>query len=431
MDMIVLVIFLALTLLSVPIGFALFLASMIGFAWFTDLSLIMLGQAMFIKLDKFSLLSILFFVLAGNLMARGAIARKIVEFANALVGHFKAGLPISGVVSCGLFGAVSGSALATLAAIGGLIVPEMRKKKFDDDFTVGLMTTSSILGIIIPPSIPMIIYCLVTDVSIAKLFMAGFLPGLFMILLLSIYCIYNSRKSTNADVVVNANFSFSHLGKALSTGIWALFMPLIIFGGIFSGVFTATEAAVIASVYAYLVEFFIYRELSIKQIARITVDSGVTLASILIITAGSMLLSDYLTIMQIPDRITDWIVGTMHTQLFFWLMVNVMLLIVGCIMEVIAAILILAPILLPPALQLGIDPVHFGLIMCVNLGIGYITPPVGVNCFLSAKLFNIPTVQAFKAILPTMLVLLVALMILTFVPTITTILPTYFLGGTK
>jgi len=431
MDLIVLVIFLTLTLLSVPIGFALVIASIIGFAWFTDLSLIMMGQAMFIKLDKFSLLSILFFVLAGNLMAHGAIARKIVEFANALVGHFKAGLPISGVVSCGLFGAVSGSALATLAAIGGLIVPEMRKKGFEDNFTIGLMTSSSILGIIIPPSIPMIIYCLVTDVSIARLFMAGFLPGIFLILLLSIYCIYNSKKITSKNVIINENFSFPNLGKALSTGVWALFMPVIIFGGIFSGVFTATEAAVVASVYAYLVEFFVYRELKLKEIARITIDSGVTLASILIITAGSMVLSDYLTIMMIPDRITAWIVSTMNTQIFFWLMVNILLLIVGCMMEVIAAILILAPILLPPALQLGIDPVHFGLIMCVNLGIGYITPPVGVNCFLSAKLFNIPTVQAFKAIMPTMLVLLAGLIILVAVPSITTILPTIFLGGTK
>jgi tripartite ATP-independent transporter DctM subunit len=429
MDLIVIIVFLALTLLTVPIGFALFLAATAGYIYFTDLSLVMLGQAMFLKLDKFSLLSIMFFVLSGNLMAHGAIARKIVEFANAIVGHFKAGLPISGVVSCGLFGAVSGSALATLAAIGGLMVPTMKKKGFDDTYTVGLMTTSSILGIIIPPSIPMIIYCLVTDVSIAKLFMAGFLPGIIMIGLLSLYCVSYSRTSTS--VIETKNFSVSNLWNALRTGFWALLMPVIIFGGIFSGIFTATEAAVIASVYAYLVEFFIYRELSLKEIARITIDSGVTIASILIITAGSLVLSDYLTIMQIPDRITTWIVNTVNTQVFFWLMVNTLLLIVGCIMEVIAAIMILAPILLPAALLLGIDPVHFGLIMCVNLGIGYITPPVGVNCFLAARLFNMPTIQVFKAILPTMLVLLAALVILTTFPSISTILPTIFLGGTK
>ena len=429
MDLLVIILFLVLAFLTVPIGIALFLGAAFGFAYFADLPLITLGQAMFLKLDKFSLLSIMFFVLSGNLMAHGAIARKIVETANAFIGSLKAGLPVTGVVSCAMFGAVSGSALATLAAIGGLMVPALRKKGFGENYTIGLMTTSSILGIIIPPSIPMIIYCLVTDVSIAKLFMAGFLPGILLTILLSGYCIYHSK--VDKSVIETQKFSFKNVWKALSTGIWALLMPVIIFGGIFSGVFTATEAAVVASVYAYLVEFFIYRELSMKEIARITIDSGVTIAAILVITAGSMVLSDYLTVMQIPDRITTWIVATLNTQLFFWLMVNILLLIVGCLMEVIAAILILAPILLPAALQLGIDPVHFGLIMCVNLGIGYVTPPVGVNCFLAARLFKIPTVQAFKAILPTMLVMLVGLAILTAFPIISTILPTIFLGGTK
>jgi tripartite ATP-independent transporter DctM subunit len=429
MDLIVIVLFLILTFLTVPIGFPLFLAAVAGFAYFTDIPLIMMGQSMFLKLDKFSLLSIMFFVLSGNLMSHGAIARKIVEFAFALVGHFKAGLPISGVVSCGLFGAVSGSALATLAAIGGLMVPTMEKRGFNKDYTVGLMTTSSILGIIIPPSIPMIIYCLVTDVSIAKLFMAGFLPGILMMVLLSIYCVWHAKKQK--EEIAIQPFAVSNLWKAFSSGVWALLMPVIIFGGIFSGVFTATEAAVVASVYAYLVEFFVYRELKMKEIIRITIDSGVNIAAILIITAGSLLLSDYFTMMSIPERITIWITSNMNTQILFWLMVNVLLLFVGCLLEVIAAIMILAPILLPAALALGIDPVHFGLIMCVNLGIGYITPPVGVNCFLSARLFNMPSVRVFKAILPTMLVLVVALILLTYVPIITTILPTIFLGGTK
>jgi C4-dicarboxylate transporter DctM subunit len=429
MDLIVIILFLVLALLTVPIGVALFLAAAAGFVYFAELPLITLGQAMFLKLDKFSLLSIMFFVLSGNLMAHGAIARKIVETANAFVGSLKAGLPMTGVVSSAMFGSVSGSALATLAAIGGLMVPALRKKGFKDEYAIGLMASSSILGIIIPPSIPMIIYCLVTDVSIAKMFMAGFLPGILLVLLLCSYCFFHSK--IDKSVIATERFSFKNVWKALSSGIWALLMPVIIFGGIFSGVFTATEAAVVASVYAYAVEFFIYRELSIKQIARITIDSGVTIAAILIITAGSMVLSDYLTVMQIPDRITTWIVTTLNTPLFFWLMVNILLLIVGCVMEVIAAVLILAPILLPAALALGIDPVHFGLIMCVNLGIGYITPPVGVNCFLAARLFKIPTVQAFKAIFPTMLIMLLGLSILTAFPYISTILPSIFLGGTK
>jgi C4-dicarboxylate transporter DctM subunit len=431
MDMIVIIIFAVLTLLSVPIGFSLFLASMIGFIWFTDISLIMLGQAMFIKLDKFSLLSILFFVLAGNLMARGAIARKIVELANSLVGHFKSGLPISGVVSCGLFGAVSGSALATLAAIGGLIVPEMRKKGFSDNCSVGLMTSASIIGIIVPPSIPMIIYCLVTDVSIARMFMGGFLPALFLILALSVYCIYAARKESASIIIAHTHFSFFNFLKTMRTSFWALLMPAIIFGGIFSGVFTATEAAVVACVYAYLVEFFVYRELTAKEIIRITIDAGVMLSSILIITAGSMVLSDYLTFMEIPGRITEWICSSMNSQLMFWIMVNILLLLIGCLVEVIAAILILAPILLPAAMALGIDPVHFGLIMCINLGIGYVTPPVGVNCFLAAKLFNVSTVQVFKSVVPSLLILLISLGVLVGFPEITTLLPDIVLGGTN
>ncbi|MCK9230354.1 MAG: TRAP transporter large permease subunit [Syntrophales bacterium] len=422
MDMIVLVIVLALILLSVPIGFALFLATVVCFLIFTDLSLIMLGQAMFLKLDKFSLMSIMFFILAGTLMARGAMARKIVDFANAIVGHYKAGMPISGVLSCALFGAVSGSALATLSAIGGLMVPALKKKGMSEDFSVGLLTSSSILGIIIPPSIPMIIYCLVTDVSVAKLFMAGFLPGFLIFVIFSIYCVVHvmrHHKVSESD----QTFSATKLWEAGVAGIWALNMPIIIFGGIFSGIFTATEAAVVAAVYAYLVEFFIYRELTIKEIARITINAGVLIASILIITAGSMVLSDYLTIQLIPNRITMWITSFVSSPILFIVMVNILLLIAGAFIEVIAAILILAPILFPVAMALGVDPIHFGVIMCINLGIGYITPPVGVNCYLSASLFEMKATQVFISIVPTLILLLISLAILSYFPTISTLLP--------
>lgn len=425
MDMIILLVFLLLVLISVPIGLALFLAAVFGFMYFADLPLIMMGQAMFLKLDKFSLLCVLFFVLAGNLMTRGAIARKIVEFAEALVGHLKSGLPIASITSCALFGAVSGSALATLSAIGGLMVPALRKQKFSDSFSVGLLTSSSILGIIVPPSIPMIIYCLVADVSIAKLFMAGFLPAIVLVILLSIYAVFRSNKESIGKY---GKFSSRTLWRTFGTGVWALFMPVIIFGGIFSGMFTATEAAVVAAVYACLVEFFVYRELSLKDIYRITVDSGLMVATILIITAGSMVMSDYLTIMQIPDRITTWITGILDTKILYLLVVNIMLLVVGTFMEVIAAILIMAPILLPVAVALGVDPVHFGIIMCLNLGIGYITPPVGVNCFLASGIFKIPVVNVFRYVTPTLIVLLIALVFITYIPGISMLLPNYFLG---
>ena len=420
MEIIVLPIFLLLVLITVPIGMALLVAAIFGLSYFADMPLLMIGQAMFLKLDKFSLLSILFFVLAGNLMSSGSIARKIVEFAEALVGHFRSGLPISSIAACGIFGAVSGSALATLSAIGGLMVPAMQKKGISKDLSVGVVTSASILGIIVPPSIPMIIYCLVTDTSIAKLFIAGFLPALLIGGALSIYSVFRSGREGAIEV---SPFSFTELWTAFASGIWALLMPAIIFGGIFSGVFTATEAAVVATVYAYLVEIFVYRKMSLGQIVRITIDSGVMLGAILIITAGSMVLSDYLSLMQIPDRITQWIVATMNSKWFFLLMVNAMLLVVGCFMEVISAILIVTPILFPVATEFGIDPIHFGILICVNLGIGYVTPPVGVNCFLAASLFKMPVSTVFRVTAPTLVALLISLGLITAVPWLSTILP--------
>ena len=428
MELIVLLIFLLLALISVPVGVALFLAAFSGFLWFTDIPLMMIGQAMFLKLDKFSLLCVLFFVLAGNLMSSGVIAKKIVEFAEALVGHFKAGMGISAIVSCALFGSVSGSALATLAAIGGLMVPALKKQGASDDFSVGLLTSSSVLGIIVPPSIPMILYCLVTDNSIARLFLGGFLPALLLVIALSAYVIYVAKQK---EGIAKGEFSPNILWKAFRSGIWALLMPLIIFGGIFSGVFTATEAAVIAAVYAYFVELCIYRKLSFKEVGRITIDSGVTIGALLIITAGSMVMSDYLTFMQIPDQITQWAVATLNNKLFFLLVVNVMLLILGTFMEIIAGILIMAPILYPVAMAMGIDPIHFGLIIILNLGIGYVTPPIGVNCFLAASMFSRPASQIFKAVLPTLIILLLSILILTYVPAITTLLPEIFMGSIK
>jgi len=428
MEIIVLIIFLALVLISIPIGVALFLAAFAGFVWFSDVPLMMIGQAMFLKLDKFSLLCVLFFVLAGSLMTQGVIARKIVEFAEALVGHFRAGMAIAAIVACALFGGVSGSAVATLAAIGGLMVPAMKNQGASENFSIGLLTSSSILGIIVPPSIPMILYCLVTDNSIARFFIAGFIPAIFLVLTLSLYSAYRARKE---GVTSEIKFSGIILWKAFSSGIWALLMPVIIFGGIFSGVFTATEAAVIAAVYAYIVELFVYRKLSARQIIKITIDSGVTIGTLLIITAGSLIMSDYLTFMQIPDQITEWVVATFNSKILFLIAVNVMLLALGTFIEIIAGILIMAPILYPVAVAMGIDPIHFGMILIVNLGIGYVTPPVGVNCFLSATMFKKPSSQVFKAVMPMIVVLLLSIVILTYVPSITTFLPDLLLGPLK
>ncbi|BBO75940.1 C4-dicarboxylate ABC transporter permease [Desulfosarcina widdelii] len=428
MELIVLVVFFGLTLISVPVGVSLFLAAFCGFVWFTDIPLMMIGQAMFLKLDKFSLLCVLFFVLAGNLMTSGVIAKKIVEFAEALVGHFKAGMAIAAIVSCALFGAVSGSALATLAAIGGLMVPALRKQGASENFSVGLLTSSSILGIIVPPSIPMILYCLVTDNSIARMFLSGFIPAIFIVFALCLYAIYTARRD---GTISETTYSTRTLWESFKSGIWGLLMPLIIFGGIFSGVFTATEAAVIAAVYAYFVELCIYRKLSPREICRITIDSGVTIGVLLIITAGSLLMSEFLTYMQIPNQITEWTVATLNNKLFFLLVVNVMLLVLGTFIEIIAGILIMAPILYPVAIAMGVDPIHFGLILILNLGVGYITPPIGVNCFLAASMFDRPLSKVFRAVLPTLLIMFLSILILTYIPTLTTFFPEMIMGPIK
>lgn len=428
MELIVLVIFFILTLISVPVGISLFLAAFSGFVWFTDIPLMMIGQAMFLKLDKFSLLCVLFFVLAGNLMTSGVIAKKIVEFAEALVGHFRAGMAIAAIVSCALFGAVSGSALATLAAIGGLMVPALKKQGASENFSIGLLTSSSILGIIVPPSIPMILFCLVTDNSIARMFLSGFIPAMVIVIALCIYAIYTAQRE---GTISETNYSTQSLWKALKTGIWALIMPLIIFGGIFSGVFTATEAAVIAAVYAYFVELCIYRKLSLREICRITIDSGVTIGVLLIITAGSLLMSEFLTYMQIPNQITEWAVATLNNKLLFLLVINIMLLVLGTFIEIIAGILIMAPILYPVAVAMGIDPIHFGLILIINLGVGYITPPIGVNCFLAASMFDRPVSNVFRAVFPTLLILFLSILLLTYVPVLTTFLPSMIMGPIK
>lgn len=425
MELIPIMIFLFLIVITVPIGIALFLGAFVGFAFFSDLPLITVGQAMFTKLDKFALLTVLCFILAGNYMTKGVIASKIVNLSQSILGHIKGGISIACVLANGLFGAISGSTLATLAAIGGIGVPTMKKQGLPAEYAVSLMTASSILGIIVPPSIPMILYCMITDVSIARLFMAGFLPAIIIILLISLYCYFKERSATG---VLVSSFNLAIVRKSIKEGIWAIFMPLIIFGGIFSGIFTPTEAAVAAAVYAILVEMLVYRELSIRKMLQITFESGVSVGSIMIITAGSLLMSDYLAYQQVPDRISAWIATAVSNKYLFLLIMNVFLLLLGMLLEVVAIIMIVTPILFPVAMAIGLDPIQLGIIMIVNVGIGYITPPVGVACFLSSSMFNMPVPTIFKSIMPLLIIWLVSLAMITFVPAISTIVPDLFMA---
>jgi tripartite ATP-independent transporter DctM subunit len=412
-----------LLLSSVPIGMAMLIVTFIAFALFTDMDLTVLGQTMVIKLDNFAFSAVLFFILAGNIMAHGGIVTRLISFTNKIVGFIRGGLSISGVFAHGLFGAISGSDLAAIASISNFMMPALQKKKYPKIFSIGLMTSSPILAIIIPPSIPMLIIANITGDSIARLFMAGFLPGILIVLAFSVYC-YLAAKDFDVEKVEFPRLR--EIASSFKEAFWALMTPMIIFVGIFSGFCTASEAAGVAAAYAVFVELFIYKEIPRKDWAGIFLNSGVTLATILILVAGASALAEYITFQQIAMRIAEGISNFTQNPYLFLLLINVFLLIVGCILEIMSAMLILMPIFAVLVPQFHIDMTHFALIFIINLGIGYITPPVGINLYMVMALTGENLLFVSRAVFPTLLILFVILMIITYVPDICLFLPRIF-----
>ena len=412
-----------LLLATVPIGMAMLIMAFIGFAFFTDMDLIVLGQTMVIKLDNFAFSAVLFFILAGNIMSHGGIVTRLINFTNKLVGFIRGGISISGVFAHGLFGAISGSDLAAIASISNFMIPALQKKKYPKQFSIGLMTSSAILAIIIPPSIPMLIIASITGNSIARLFMAGFLPGILIVIAFSIYCYFASK---HFDVERMPFPSLREVALSFREAFWALMTPLIIFVGIFSGFCTASEAAGIAAAYSIIVELFIYKEVKAKDWAKIFLNTGVTLASVLILVAGASAFADYVTFQQIAVKIAEAIGDFTKDPFIFLLLINGFLLIVGCILEIMSAMLILMPIFAIVVPQYHIDMTHFALIFIVNLGIGYLTPPVGLNLYMIMALTGENLIFVCKAVIPTLLILIVMLLIITYVPAISLFLPRLF-----
>ncbi|MCK5681022.1 TRAP transporter large permease [bacterium] len=410
---------------TVPVFMSLFFTSILGFVYFTDMPILMLAQTLFRSMDNFALVVVLFFILCGNIMTSGSIVDKLIKVANAVVGFFPGGLAMAGVLACGMFGAISGSTVATVVAIGGFMIPALMENQYDEKFSVGIMTTAPILGVIIPPSISMILYSMVSNDSLAALFMTGFVPGLMIIVAMSIYSYFYCR---------NRNFkrapapSFQELKAVLKEGFWALMLPVIIFGGIFSGVFTANEAAVVSCVYAFVVELLIHKDMKFNKVKDVVVSSAVTSATLLIIVAGATAFGRYLTLEQIPAMIADAVISQVDSAWAFLLIVNVMLLIVGMFMDIISATLILAPILLPILPEYGINSLHFGLLMTVNLGIGYCTPPLGVSLYISGALVNRGLIYVTKAVMPFLAIQIAILLILTYWPDLVLCLPRLFYG---
>lgn len=366
----------------------------------------------FYAADKEVLLAVPLFILAGQIMTKGSISRRLIDVARAFTAPIPGGLGLAAVLSCSVFAAISGSSPVTLIAIGSLLYPALIEAGYDKKFSMGLLSTGGTLGIIIPPSIPMIIFAIMAGVSVVDLFKAGIGPGLLLMALLGGYAILRAPKS------VRTPFNAKEALESLRKGILSLLMPLIILGGIYTGFFTATESAAIAVMYALIVEVLIHREFKLTQLSQVAVETAETLGLLFLILILAVSLNKFMTIEQIPQMMVDSIAQMVSSKLTFILLVNILLLIVGCFMDAMSAILVLAPLLTPMAQHYGIDPVHFGIIMIVNLEIGYLTPPIGINLFVASGMFKEPIGVVVKAVMPYLLVMLLGLALICAFPQI-------------
>lgn len=403
--------------LSVPIAISMGLASAVAIWWEGSAPIIVLIQRLFTSIDSFPLMAIPFFILAGTLMEYGGISKRLIAFANALTGHLPGGLAIVTIVTAMFFAAISGSSAATTAALGSLLIPGMIKRGYHPNFAGATQAVSGELGIIIPPSIPMILYGVTVSVSIGDMFIAGIVPGILIgFSLIAVAYILSKRRGYRPE----PRKSLRELLQSFKEAFWAVLMPIIILGGIYGGYFTPTEAAGIAVGYSFIVGVFIYKEIKLKYLVEILSKSSVTTATIMFIISGAGLFGWIITRENIPHMVSEFFTSISDNPIIFLLLVNLLLLVVGMFMETNASIIILAPLLVPTAIHLGIDPVHFGIIMIVNLALGMCTPPMGVNLFISAELAKIRLDQITRGMLPYYAVLLITLLILTFVPSLST-----------
>ena len=405
--------------IAVPVAVSVALAAIAGMKFFTPLPLVLVAQQAFASLDKFPLAAVPFFILAGNLMGEGGISKRLVEFAKSIVGGVQGGLPCTCILTCMIFAAVSGSSVATTFAIGAILIPAMVRHGYPVSFAASLQATAAELGVIIPPSIPLILYGVAAEVSIGELFVAGFGPGLLIGLALMVFvwfwCRYKGYGKNDGDGRLPVM-------AATRQAALALLMPVIILGGIYGGIFTPTEASIVAVFYALVVSCFVYRELDLAAVGRILWRSVISSSMIMFIIAMAGLFSFLLTRAGIPAEIGAWIIANFHQGWTFLLAVNAFLFLIGMFIETSASIIVLAPILAPVAMQFGIDPVHFGLVMVVNLALGMITPPFGVNLFAACSVASISLDQITRSLVHFVLVIVACLMVITYVPAVSLVL---------
>jgi len=418
--------FVVLACLGVPIAFVLAGASFLALNFASAIPLQVIPQRMFAAADSFPLMAIPLFMIAGSLMDSGGISKRLINLANKIVGGMTGGLALVATLTCMFFAAISGSGPATVAAIGSIMIPHMVAAGYGRDFSSAVMATSGSIGIIIPPSIPMVTYAIMANVSVGALFTAGFGPGLVVGLSLMITAWWISRKRGYRGE--KQKFSLVELFKAVKDAFWALMMPVIILGGIYGSIFTPTEAAAIAVIYGFVIGLFVYRELDIKKVKGILIDSGCTTAMIMLIVCAAQVFGWIMTSERIPDAIARSILSITQSRILILVLINVFLLFTGCVMETNAAIIILAPIFMPIVARFGINPVHFGIIMVVNLAVGMSTPPLGVNLFVACGINSregqhLSLDRISKAAMPFLIANVIALFLLTYVEPLSLFLP--------
>jgi C4-dicarboxylate transporter DctM subunit len=415
-------VFLLLLMLGVPIAFTLGISAFV-YILFSDLPLMVIPQKMYAGLDVFVLLSIPGFILAGNLMNASGITDRIIRFCNALLGHVRGGLGLANVGASMLFGGISGTAIADTASIGSVMIPAMKKEGYDTAFSCAVTASSSTIGPVIPPSLPMIIAATLTGLSVGKLFVAGMLPGIVLGLgfMVVTYLLSVKRKYPK-----NSRMPMGQIAKSFFQAFWAIMMTLVILFGIIGGVFTPTEASIVAVIYAMAVGLFVYGELRIKAIPKIMLESAKTTAALMVLVGFANLFAWIMTVEELPRLIADTLLDLTDNKLILLLLINLLLLFVGAFMETIAALLILFPVLLGVAVQVGVDPVQFGVIMVFNLVIGLTTPPVGVCLFVASSIGQISLEKIARAGLPFLLVSLIVLLLVTYIPAFSLWLPGLF-----
>ena len=409
-----------LMLTGMPISISLGLTVLTFLFTMTDVPIASVTLKLFTGIEKFEIMAIPFFILAGNFLTHGGVARRMINFATAMVGHWHGGLGLAGVMACALFAAVSGSSPATVVAIGSILLPAMIKQGFPDRFGAGVITTSGALGILIPPSIVMVMYSVATNTSVGQLFMAGVIPGLMLAGFLGFTTWWRARKNNYPRM---PRASFMERWKAFRESVWGLLLIVVVIGGIYTGIFTPTEAAAMSAVYAFLVAVFVYKDMNLRQIPKILLDSANMSAMLLYIITNAVLFSFLMTSEQIPQTMAEWMVGQGMGPILFLLMVNVLLLLAGNVMEPSSIVLIFAPILFPMAMHLGIDPVHFGILIVVNMEVGMCHPPVGLNLYVASGITKMGITELTKAVWPWLLTMLVFLVLVTYVPAISLWLP--------